>query len=169
MMRPVVTQGIGRVAGRAVAALALVVAGVVAAACGEATAVGDTLPLEPDPRSPPAGLSQSVTVEPATVPPGGTITVRSVVRNTGVAPREVTATLCWMGLGGELRWSYPPGLARCAGYSTQLTLAPGDSLLGYERVRVDSPPGTYTLTVQHLLEPAAWATVQVQVRVLALP
>lgn len=143
--------------------LALALAG----ACGEETAIGPTLPLEPDPSSPPAGLSQSVTVEPAAVPRGGTIAVRSVVRNTGTAPREVTTTLCWMGLGGELRWSYPPESVRCAGYSSQFTLAPGDSTIGYEHVRVDSPPGTYTLTVRHLLAPAASASVQV--RVIAAP
>jgi hypothetical protein len=64
---------------------------------------------------------------------------------------------------GTLVVNWPFDIAKCAGYSMTATLVPGDSVVGYDIMRVDSPPGTYALQVRHALEPEAWYVVRVRV------
>jgi hypothetical protein len=44
------------------------------------------------------------------------------------------------------------------------SLAPGDSLVQGAPLIITSPPGNYTLRVQHLLEPALWVDVPIVVK-----
>lgn len=108
-----------------------------------------------------AGLIQTVRITPTRPAPGDTITVHSVVhKRTGTAV-TVQSRTCDLDLEGNLDLRDPFG--RCAGYSMERTLAPGDSVVtGTQRV-VESGSGSYTLRVRHLVSPEVWLSVQVEV------
>lgn len=108
-----------------------------------------------------SGLIQTVRVTPATTVRGDTITVYSVVhKRTGTAV-EVHSRICDLDLGGDLAVEDPFG--RCAGYSMQNTLSPGDSVVAATQRVVESGPGTFTLRVRHLITPDVWVPVRIDV------
>lgn len=104
-------------------------------------------------------LALEMDLEPRT---GDTVHVRSVVRNRGAAPVVVTARICSLDIGGAARLEDRFG--GCDGYSMHGPLAPGDSIVGHDRRVVESPPGTYPVTVRHLLEPERTISATMRVR-----
>lgn len=109
-------------------------------------------------------LSQTVTVSPPNPVQGSNITIRSVLTNRGGASADVESRFCGLNYAGTLTLTHPPEVMKCAGYSMQSTLAPGDSVVTQDLMRVTSGAGSYSLRVQHALSPSAWAEVSVQVR-----
>ena len=92
---------------------------------------------------------------------GDTLKLESTIRNTGSAPVPVTYVVCELDLEGELQTMAP--LILCVAYSASGTLAPGERIVGrLERV-VTSPPGVYTISVRHLLDPAVSVPAQLTV------
>lgn len=141
------------------------------AACGGSRTTG-TEELSNDP---PAGqlkqtldvtssLGQTVTVSPSSPVTGSNITIRSVLTNRGSAAVDLESRFCGLNYGGTLTVTGPPEVMKCGGYSMNSTLAPGDSVVTQDLMRVTSGAGSYTLRVQHALNPSAWAEVSVQVR-----
>lgn len=85
---------------------------------------------------------------------GDTATIRSVVTNPSAAPVAVTARMCGLDVQPALRWA---DAVRCAGYSSDGPLAPGDSLVETDR-RI-APRSVSALRVRHLLSPELWVDV----------
>lgn len=112
----------------------------------------------------PGGLSQRVTLIPAVLVDGRDVEVRSVLVNTGTAPIALDSRICGLDYAGTLELTNPPEVLKCAGHSASATLAPGDSVVGSDLMRVSSPPGQYELRVRHAVTPAQWASLQVVVR-----
>ena len=138
-----------------VMALALVPAG-----CGEGPA-GPTDGAERVQVHLPAGVEQAVTLSETTVRTGDTLWVRSVVRARGDSAVALWARICGLDLEG-LELHDPFG--RCAAYSMQTQLAPGDSLVQVDQRLVTSAPGDYTLRVRHVVQPDTWVELPVRVR-----
>lgn len=111
----------------------------------------------------PSGLVQRVALTPATPVQGQNVSIKSMLRNGGAAPITLSSRTCGLDYEGSLKLIPPPDLAKCEGYSMQGDLAPGDSVLGFDTMRVDSPPGEYTLRVRHALGPEAWYELKVRV------
>jgi hypothetical protein len=109
------------------------------------------------------GLEQDATI---TTPArsGANVTIRSVLHNRGSQPLTVESRMCGLNYGGTLQLSWPPELGKCAGYSMRGPLAVGDSIVTSDVMRIDSPPGTYTLQVTHALEPRLVSEFQVVVQ-----
>jgi hypothetical protein len=110
------------------------------------------------------GLVQRVTLIPAVLVDGRDVQVRSVLVNTGNAPLELTSRICGLDYAGTLQLSHPPEVLKCAGYSATATLAPGDSVVGSDIMRVSNTTGEYELRVRHAVAPDQWASMQVVVR-----
>lgn len=110
----------------------------------------------------PQGLEQTVRLTPAEPAPGDTLDIASLVVNQTAAPVDVASRICGLDLETSLRLTDP--FVRCAGYSMQGALAPGDRIQGFDRRVVAGPPGTYTLRLRHLLSPDVWVDVPVTVR-----
>jgi hypothetical protein len=111
----------------------------------------------------PGGMIQRVTLSPTAPVSGRNVTIRSVIVNGGPDNVSLSSRICSLDFGGTLKLTWPPELAKCAGYSMQQDLAPGDSVVGHDVMRVDSPPGEYTLRVRHALVPDAWYELDVLV------
>ena len=99
------------------------------------------------------GFVQTVRIEPDVLRRGEPIAIRSEVTNAGLRPRWGTFRICRFGLAGDLKLSEIPGTARCASVSYEREIAPGETVLGGDRMVVDSPSGTYVLEVRHLISP----------------
>ena len=110
------------------------------------------------------GLVVRVSVEPAVAMFDTDITIRSVIVNSGSVAREVQSRECGFDYAGTLRVSGPPHVLKCMAYSGRRMIAPGDSVVGADLMRVKSAPGTYELRVRHLLIPETWVPVRVAVR-----
>lgn len=139
---------------------AIVVSGLGLAACGSFigldTGGGGGVGDPPPSVSLPDGIVQEVTVSPESLVVGADITVRSVLRNVGIAPIDITSRICGLNWGGNLRVTFTPGVVTCGGWSTQRMLAPGDSAVSTAWWRLGSPAGEYTLYVGHLLAPSTY-------------
>lgn len=111
--------------------------------------------------STPAGLEQrlttKVTAAPAGSPYTAMLTATSTLVNAGSAPIRVSARVC-LALDADIETTasldrYEP-LVSCAAVSMATDLAPGQSIGPLEvQFGVRSPPGQYTLTLRHALEP----------------
>lgn len=110
-----------------------------------------------------AGLVQRVTLTPGMLVSGQNVRVRSVLINRGAARITVENRICGLDFRGTLALSQPPDAVKCAGYSQSTTLAAGDSVVGFDIMRVDSPSGAYTVRVQHALSPAFWYEASIRV------
>ena len=115
----------------------------------------------------PSGLAQRVTLSPAAPAQGQNVSIRSVLRNNGSESIALTSRICGLDYSGTLKLSQPPEVGRCAGFSMGHPIAPGDSVVGADYMRVDSPPGEYTLRVCHALTPEAWFELKVRVSPVA--
>jgi len=116
-----------------------------------------------------AGLQQQVSISTATIAVGDSITVRSVVRNTGMRPDTIEiGEVGGCGLHGlavsGIAFSARPDTAMCAGLIATVALAPGDSVLA-EAVTppITASPGEYVLTIQQVRRPLVAARVRVRV------
>lgn len=112
----------------------------------------------------PGGLLQRVTLQPAVLVDGRDVEIRSVLINQGSAPVAVTTRMCGLDYAGALELTHPPEVLKCAGFSATSTLAPGDSLVDGDLMRVASAPGEYELRVRHVLDPEKWLSLRVIVR-----
>lgn len=112
----------------------------------------------------PGGLTQQVTVMPASPVSGTNVEVRSVIANEGAAPVALTSRICGLDYAGALELTHPPEVMKCAGVSQSGSLAPGDSAVVHDIMRVTSAPGTHELRVRHALDPERWVSVEVVVR-----
>jgi hypothetical protein len=115
----------------------------------------------------PGGLVQRVTLSPAAPAQGQNVSIRSVINNAGPLAVTLSSRICGLDFGGDLKLSWPPELGKCGGYSMRGDLAPADSVLGFDTMRVDSPPGEYTLRVRHALSPEGWYELRVRVSSVA--
>ncbi len=108
-------------------------------------------------------LVQTVRITPAAPASGDTIVVTTVLTNVGSATSQpLEVSICGPGLRGSLSVTDP--FARCAGFSMQATLAPGDSTLDAATRVVESGPGRYVLEVNQVRRPETWLPVTVRVR-----
>jgi hypothetical protein len=99
-------------------------------------------------------LLQIVTVSPRRSHRGDRLEITSSIVNEGTSARTIHVLDCVLDVRTEL--SLLDDVARCGGYDTYMTVAPGDS------VRYFGPPaggivrsgrGRYDVEVRHLLEP----------------
>jgi hypothetical protein len=84
-----------------------------------------------------------------------------VLRNVSDQPVSIDHVVCEMDIEGDLRTEAP--LILCAAYSVQRTLAPGEHVVGHLERRVSSPPGRYTITIRHLLDPSVWVPAELTI------
>jgi hypothetical protein len=134
------------------------------AACSAATPPA-TLSSESDvTRAVMPGLEQRVTLTPAELTTGENVLIHSIITNRGNQPVDLESRICGLTLDGDMRLEWPPGHVVCAGFSMGGSIAPGESRESSELRRIASPPGTYTLRVQHALRPELWVTMRVVVR-----
>ena len=112
----------------------------------------------------PSGLEEAVSITPVAPQHGENVSIRSVIRNPGREAVTLTSRICGLDLGGTVVLNWPSGFVVCAGFSVMGPLAPGDSVVGYSLMRVDSPAGEYSLRVRHALTPEAWYEMPVRVR-----
>jgi hypothetical protein len=108
------------------------------------------------------GLVQAVTISPAALLDGNDIEVRSVIRNAGLLPIPLESRVCGLDYAGSLE--VVSFLLHCAAFSQTTELAPGDSVVTTDIMRVASPPGQYELRVRHAVAPEHWASVPTLVR-----
>jgi hypothetical protein len=106
-------------------------------------------------------VSQTVTLAPERPRRGDAFLMRSVVQNTGPQTIQINTSMCLTLLGGTLSVDEPS--MACAAVSLPADLAPGDSVTIERELHANSPPGTYHVTVQHLVEPVLFVTVEVTV------
>ena len=125
------------------------------AGCGSTTAPADVTVQLPN------GLVQHVTLTPSSPRRGEEVLIRSEITNRGTAPVTLDTRICGLTLAGTLDFA-PRG--RCEGYSERITLAPGQSTVAIDPQFIASPPGSYRLRVQHVVEPPAWVELRVRVR-----
>ena len=93
---------------------------------------------------------------------GDTLRLESRLRNVSDKPVSIEHVVCELDIEGELATEAP--LILCVAYSVRSTLAPGEEVFSrLERV-VASPPGRYTITIRHLLDPAVWVPAELTVR-----
>jgi hypothetical protein len=92
---------------------------------------------------------------------GDTLRLESVLRNVSDQPVSIDHVVCEMDIEGDLRTEAP--LILCAAYSVQRTLAPGEHVVGHLERRVSSPPGRYTITIRHLLDPSVWVPAELTI------
>lgn len=112
----------------------------------------------------PGGLVQRVTLQPAVLVDGRDVEIRSVLVNHGSAAVALSTRICGLDYAGALELANPPEVLKCAAVSMSTTLAPGDSLVVADIMRVASAPGEYELRVRHVLEPEKWLALRVVVR-----
>jgi hypothetical protein len=107
-------------------------------------------------------LLQVIRLTPLRPAPGDTLRFDAYVINRGMRGIVVETRMCGLTVRGTLTLRDPFG--RCGAFSARGTLAPGDTVRGGERLVVASAPGTYSLEVQHLIDPALWVPLTVTVR-----
>ncbi|MFW6201015.1 MAG: hypothetical protein ACOC8B_00420 [Gemmatimonadota bacterium] len=106
-------------------------------------------------------LVQTLAFSDPTPSVGDTLSIRSTVINRG-APRGVESRICGLDVRGEVELS--PASATCGGWSSSGTLAPGDSVIGWEHGVVNAEPGRRVLRVRHLIDPEVWLDVELTIR-----
>lgn len=109
----------------------------------------------------PGGLVQTVRISRVEPAPGDTLWIESTITNQGSRPVNVKSRTCGFDLETTLRFAPQ---VRCAGYSTEGPLAPGDSLRSTEGGVLTSGPGTYAVRLRHLLDPERWVSLRITVR-----
>ena len=98
-------------------------------------------------------------------PQSGTdVTIRSVIVNTSAMTMIIEHRECALDYRGTLKLSGPPHVLKCQAFSRRRTIAPGDSIVGADYMRIASGSGRYDLLVRHALEPETWTPIEVLVR-----
>lgn len=111
-----------------------------------------------------SGLRQTVRLVPSEPTSGTDLTIHSTLVNRSGGTITVESRTCGLDTGGSLRLTHPPAVLKCAGYSTTGPLAPGDSVMSSDMMRVTSPAGSYQLTVRHALNPSHTVAIPLRVR-----
>lgn len=150
-----------RFASRALAALAAIA---ITTACTGTSSPDEGLSVSDASIELAAGLTQRVTLVPVQLVGGRNVEIRSVVVNNGTAAAQLMARTCGLDYHGSLELTHPPEVMKCAAHSMAASLAPGDSLVGADLMRVTSAPGSYEFRVRHLIDPSHWVSLQVVVR-----
>ena len=116
-----------------------------------------------------SGLVQEVSLSATTVGVGDSITIRSVVRNSG-AHSEIVGIGEIGGCGDHglavsgVTFAGRPDTLPCAGLMAEVSLAPGDSVNGATTTApIESPPGDYVITIQQVRRPTAAAKVHIRI------
>ncbi len=106
-------------------------------------------------------LEQEISLSDLTPAPGDTLTIESIVTNSGDV-QEIESRICGLNITGNLEWKYAG--PDCDGYSKRGPLAGGEKVTSWQSIVVTSQPGDYRLEIQHLLEPeevmTVWITVE---------
>ncbi len=92
---------------------------------------------------------------------GDTLKLESTIRNVSNQPVNLSYVVCELDIEGELETMAP--LILCFAYSVTGTLAPGEQVTGHLQRVVTSPPGRYTISIRHLLDPAVWVPAELTV------
>lgn len=108
------------------------------------------------------GLLQIIRLMPLEPATGDTLRIQALLTNRGSRGIYVETRSCGLSHRGTLVLRYFEG--RCTAFSSSRTLAPGDTVRGFEQMIVESPAGTYSLDVQHLVDPALWVPLTITVR-----
>ena len=93
---------------------------------------------------------------------GDTLRLESRLRNVSSAPVSIEHVVCELDIEGDLVTE--PPFINCVAYSVRSTLAPGEEVFSRLERRVSSPPGRYTITIGHLLDPAVRVPAELTVR-----
>lgn len=93
---------------------------------------------------------------------GDTLRLESRLRNVSQQPVSIEHVVCELDIEGDLVTEAP--LVLCVAYSVRSTLAPGEEVFSRLERRIASPPGQYTVTIRHLLDPAVWVPAELTVR-----
>jgi hypothetical protein len=107
------------------------------------------------------GLTQTIEVSSVVLRSGETISIRSVLTNASPDARPVSSRICGLTISGPMDLRRP-GFA-CAGYSSHIELAPGDSIEEGDLVQVYASPGRYPLTIVHALDPPGELTIEIEI------
>jgi hypothetical protein len=92
---------------------------------------------------------------------GDTLRLESTIMNVSSTPVDLSYIVCEPDIEGNLQMMSP--LIHCFAYSMDGTLAPGEQRrIELQRV-VTSPPGRYTISVRHLLNPSVWVPAELTV------
>ena len=92
---------------------------------------------------------------------GDTLRLESVLRNVSDQPVSIEHVVCELDLEGEISTESP--LILCFAYSVRSTLAPGEHVWSRLERRVISPPGRYTISIRHLLDPSVWVPAELTI------
>ena len=93
---------------------------------------------------------------------GDTLVIRSVLKNTGATPAQVTHTVCGFDYAPNDVLQSP--FVMCMAYSATSTLAPGDSISHEDRRVVAGRPGQHTIRLAHLVQPKSEVAIALTVR-----
>ena len=93
---------------------------------------------------------------------GDTLKLESTIRNVSSGPVDVRYVVCELDVQGDLEMMSP--FILCAAYSVDGRLAPGEQVTGRLQRVVTSPPGRYTISVRHLLDPDVWVPAELTVQ-----
>ena len=91
---------------------------------------------------------------------GDTLELESTLRNVSDKPVHITHVVCELDIEGIQTMS---PLILCFAYSITGELAPGAEVTGRLQRIVTSPPGKYTISVRHLLDPSVWVPAELTV------
>ena len=109
------------------------------------------------------GIIQTVMLDPASPFTGDTMSLRSTIQNAGDSTIQVSLKLCGLIFGGSL--AFRDGFeVRCAGDSFHGAMNSGETAILLERLIIESDPGQYVLTMQHLLHPSLVASLTIVVQ-----
>ena len=112
----------------------------------------------------PNGLVQTVTLTPSGPAPASDVEIRSVIVNRNIQSIALTSRICALDYAGSLVLTNSPAVLKCAGYSASAALAPNDSVVTSDLMRISSARGQYQLRVRHAVDPEQWVSVPVVVR-----
>ena len=93
---------------------------------------------------------------------GDTLTLESTLRNVGQQTVNVNRVVCELDL--ETTMMTEPAFIHCLIYSHDGPLAPGEVATSTLSRVVTAPPGRYTISVRHLLEPSVWVPAELTIR-----
>ena len=92
---------------------------------------------------------------------GDTLKLESTIRNVSNKPVDLRYVVCELDIEGNLQTMSP--LILCFAYSVDGRLAPGEQVTGLLQRVVTSPPGRYTISIRHLLDPDTWVPAELTV------
>lgn len=107
-------------------------------------------------------LLQVVQLTPLSPARGDTLRIEAMLVNLGRSSITVWTRSCGLSTRGTLGLGHP--FFVCAAYSGLHTLAPGDTIKGFDQFAVESGAGSHSLEVMHLVEPELWVPLPVTVR-----